>query len=303
MDVKKKYKFNFTKVISYLFLTLGGIVMLYPLVYIFMASFFTAEEFNSSVLGFFPIAKNPTFDNFKALFLANTDEYTLIYYKNSLFRTIYGTFNACLTSLLAGYVFARLQFKGKNVLFMILLATQMMPSIVGTLPMFLELVRFPFAGGNSPIYGGTGLYDTMGVYILLNGGLINVMGTFLVKQAIEATPRELVDAAKIDGANTFQIIFRVIFPVVKTIIAYIAITSAIGIWNDWSVPFYYTDSRELQTIASALTRLTSFAGQEGALINYPAILAFSLMLTVPSIIIFAIFQKWIVEGIASAGLK
>ena len=303
MQKKRRKKLKPSAIVCYFFLTLGGLIMLYPLIFIVMASFFTPEEFNTSVLGFFPIAKNPTLNNFKALFLASSDEYTLIYYKNSLFRTIYGTFCSCLTALLAGYVFARLKFKGKNVLFMILLATQMMPSIVGTLPMFLELIRFPFAGGNSPIYGGTGIYDTVGVYILLNGGLINVMGTFLVKQTIESTPPELVEAAKIDGANTFQIIFKVVFPTVKTIIAYIAITSAIGIWNDWSVPFYYTDSRELQTIASALTRLTSFAGQEGAMINYPAILAFSLMLTVPSLIIFAIFQIWFVEGIANAGLK
>ena len=133
--------------------------------------------------------------------------------------------------------------------------------------------------------------------------MLNAMGTFLVRQSIEATPIELVDAAKIDGAGTFKIIFSIIFHVIKPIMAYMAITTAIGIWNDWSTPFYYTESRDLQTIASSLTRLTSFAGQEGTIINYPAILSFSLLLTVPSIIIFAIFQKWIIEGIAVAGIK
>ncbi|MGN1078041.1 MAG: carbohydrate ABC transporter permease [Candidatus Gallimonas sp.] len=300
---KHKKKISPVKICCHAVLIVGGLLMLYPLVFIVMASFFTAEEFNTTVLGFFPVAKDPTLNNLKALFLASADSYTMIYYRNSFLRTIWGTFNSCFTALLAGYVFARLRFKGKNVLFMILLSTQMMPGIVGTMPMYLELVRFPFCGGNSPIYGGTGLYDTWGVYFLLNGGLINIMGMFLVKQAIEGIPDDLVNAAKIDGANTPTIIFRIVFPVIKTIMAYIAITSAIGIWNDWSTPFYYTDSRKLQTIASSLTRLTAFAGQEGTMINYPAILTFSLLLTIPSVIIFAIFQKWIVEGIAVAGIK
>ena len=292
----KKGKITFTQVISHLFLILGGIVMIYPLIFIFMASFFSAEEFNTSVIGFFPIAKNPTLDNFKAIFTAAVDKNTLTYLKNSLIRTAMSTVFNVLTTLLAGYVFARLKFKGKNVLFAILLATQMMPSIVGTLPMYVELVHFPFTNGK-------GIYDTFWVYVLLNGPMINIMGTFLVKQSIESIPQDTIDSAKLDGAGTFRIIFKIVFPSIKTILAYIAITTAIGMWNDWSTPFFYTDSDSLQTIASALTKLTAFAGQEGSSINYPAILSFSLMLTIPSLIIFAIFQKWIVEGIANAGIK
>lgn len=293
---KPKKRITLTQIVCHLFLIIGGFVMLYPLIFIVMASFFSPEEFNTSVISFFPIAKNPTLDNFKAIFTASVDKYTLIYLRNSLLRTGASTFFNVITTLLAGYVFARLRFKGKNVLFAILLATQMMPSIVGTLPMYVELVHFPFTNGQ-------GIYDTFWVYVILNGPLINIMGTFLVKQAIESIPQETIDSAKLDGAGTFRIIFKIVFPSIKTILAYIAITTAIGMWNDWSVPFFYTDRDSLQTIASALTKLTAFAGQEGSMINYPAILSFSLMLTIPSLIIFIIFQKWIIEGIANAGIK
>lgn len=291
------------KAAVYLFLAVGALIMVYPILFIVMVSFFTPTEFNTLGVSFFPIAQEPTLANIQQLFFVNTDRYTLIYYFNSLFRTAYGTFFACLTSLLAGYVFGRLRFKGKNVLFLILLATQMLPGIMSIMPTFLELYRFPFAGGNSVFMGGHGLYNSYGVYILLNGGAINIMGTFLVKQNIEAIPPSMEEAAKVDGAGTPRLIFFIVFPLVRAVLAYVAITQAIGIWNDWQTPFYYTTSREYQTIASALSKLSSFAGQEGTQVNYPAMMTFSLMLTVPSAIIFLIFQKNIIEGLVSAGIK
>ena len=275
---------------AYLVLGIGGLAMIYPVVYVMLAALYSAQEFNTSQIGFIPWPKEPTFKNYASLFFASGDGWTLIYLRNSLFRTVYGTAFAVLTSLLSGYVFARLRFRGKRTVFLLVLSTQMIPTIVGTLPMYLEANFLK-------------IYDTWGIYLLLNGGLINAMGMFFVKQSVEDMPVALEEVAKIDGAGTFRIIFSVVMPLIKTVLAYIAITTAIGIWNDWSTSFYYTDSRDLQVIASALSRLTAFAGQEGATINYPAILSFSLLLTVPSIVIFAIFQKWIVEGVAAAGIK
>ncbi len=287
---KNKKRLKAVDITAYIFLTVGGLIMLYPVIYVFLGALYTAKEFNTSQIGFIPWPNEPTLKNYQALFFASGDKWTAVYVKNSILRTVYGTGFAVLTSMLSGYVFARLRFRGKNAVFLIVLSTQMIPSIVGTLPMFLELKVF-------------NIYDTWGVYLLLNGGLINVMGMFLVKQSIESTPLAIEEAAKIDGAGTFCIIFRIILPLIKTVLAYIAITTAIGIWNDWSMSFYYTDSRNLQVVASALSRLTTFAGQEGTMINYPAILSFSLLLTLPSVAIFAIFQKWIVEGVAAAGIK
>lgn len=278
------------KIIAHIILATGAALMLYPCIFIIMASFFTPEEFNKTIIGLFPIAKEPTLQNIKNLLIVTADSTTLTYYVNSLLRTVYTTFFSVLTALLGGYVFARLRFKGKEVIFLILLSTMMIPGIVSTMPTYLEMRML-------------GLYDTWGVYLLLGGGAINVMGTLLVRQTIEGLPIAIEEAAKIDGANTFQIIFRVIMPMVKSVLVYIVITGAIGVWNDWGTSFYYTDSNKLQTIASALTKLTAFASKEGELMNYPAIMSFSLMLTIPSVIIFFIFQKQIVEGLMSAGIK
>lgn len=289
MKMRKK-KIYPIKIMAHTILGAGCIAMAYPIVFIILVSFFSPEEFNKTVISLFPIAKDPTWDNIKSLLVVTTDAQTLTYYINSILRTLYNTFFSLLTSLLGGYVFARLRFKGKELLFMVLLATMMIPGIVSTMPMYLELRML-------------GLYNTWGAYLLVGGGAINVMGAFLVRQTIEGMPNSLEEAARIDGANTFQIIFRIVMPMVKTVLVYIGITGAIGVWNDWSTPFYYTDSSKLQTIASALTKLTAFASKEGELMNYPAIMTFSLMLTIPSVIIFFIFQKQIVEGLMSAGIK
>lgn len=276
--------------LAYLVLAGGAVIMVYPLLYVVLASFYTAQEFNESVLGLFPIAKEPTLDNFKMLFMVGLDTATLGYYVNSILRTLYTTAFSCLSALLGGYVFARLKFRWKEGFFLCMLATQMIPGILSVLPMYLQLRAM-------------NLYDTWGVYLLLGGGALNVMGTFLVRQTLEELPVAIEEAAKVDDANTACIIFRIVLPMVKTIMIYLVITGAIGVWNDWTTPFYYTESQSMQTIPSALTRLTAFAGKEGSLIDYPLILSFSLLVTVPSVIIFFIFQKHIVRGLMSAGIK
>ncbi|UKS28315.1 carbohydrate ABC transporter permease [Paenibacillus sp. HWE-109] len=289
--------------IAHLILLGGGLILVYPLVFMFMASLFTREEYNTAVIGFFPIAKEPTLANLKLLFFSSIDKTTRYLYLNSIYRTAYATFFAVLTALLGGYVFARLRFKGKGVLFMALLATQMIPTVVALLPTYLEFVRFPFARGNYIFTGGKGLFDTWWVYILLNGGSIYILGVFLIKQSLEKVPNELDEAAKVDGAGTIRLIFQILMPLLKPVLAYIAITVSIATWNDWSAPFFYTNSSKLQTLASGLSKLTAFAGAPGSIVNYPLILSLSLLLTVPSVLLFFLFQNLIVQGLANAGLK
>lgn len=284
-------------------LLVGALLLAYPIVFIVLASMFTPQEFNTAHIGFFPIARNPTFTNLKTLFFVSINKYNLIFYENSILRTLYGTFCAVLTSMLAGFVFARLRFKGRDVLFLTLLGTTMIPGIISVMPTYLELSKFPFAGGNDIFSGGTGLLNTWWVYILLHGPAVNIMGMFLVKQSLEKTPRELDEAAKVDGAGTGRLIFQILMPLQKPVLAFVAITASIGLWNDWQTPFYYTNSTNVQTISSMLTRLTAFAGREGSMPNYPAIMTFSLMLTIPSVLLFFIFQKQMVQGLANAGIK
>lgn len=279
-----------------------GLILLYPLIFMVLAGFFTKTEFTATVLGIFPVPKQPTLENFKELVVGSLDSSVALYFRNSIIRTVYNTFWAILTSFLAGYVFARLKFKGRETLFLMLLATQMIPATLAIIPTYLEFARFPFAGGNRIFTGGTGILDSWWVY-LIGGPAINIMGTFLVKQSLEKVPLEIDEAATVDGAGTFRLIFQILFPLQLPVMAFIAITTALGTWNDFITPFFYTTSDGLQTLPAAITRLSSVGASPGAVIDYPMIITLSLGITIPALLIFAFFQKYIVQGLANTGIK
>ncbi|MBW4082547.1 carbohydrate ABC transporter permease [Paenibacillus sp. S150] len=297
-----KKQFRPTYLISHILLLGIGLVLLYPLIFMVLAGLFTRTEFTATVLGIFPIPKQPTLENFKELIVGTVDSSVAMYFRNSLIRTVYNTFWAVLTSFLAGYVFARLKFKGRETIFLILLATQMIPGTLAIIPTYLEFARFPFAGGNHVFTGGKGILDSWWVY-LIGGPGINIMGTFLVKQSLEKVPLEIDEAAVVDGAGTLRLIFQILFPLQLPVMAFIAITTALGTWNDFITPFFYTTSDSLQTLPAAITRLSSVGASPGAVINYPMIITLSLGITIPALLIFAFFQKYIVQGLANTGIK
>lgn len=299
-NIKKQFKPYY--LFGHIVLLGIGLILLYPLIFMVLAGFFTKTEFTATVLGIFPIPKQPTLENFKALIIGSTDSSVAMYFRNSVIRTAYNTFWAILTSFLAGYVFARLKFKGREVLFLIMLATQMIPGTLAIIPTYLEFARFPFAGGNDIFTGGTGILNSWWVY-LIGGPSINIMGTFLVKQSLEKVPIEIDEAAIMDGTGTFRLIFQILFPLQLPIMAFIAITTALGTWNDFITPFFYTTNDNLQTLPAAITRLSSVGASPGAVINYPMIITLSLGITIPALLIFAFFQKYIVQGLANTGIK
>jgi len=300
LSVKKQFKP--IHLLGHLVLFGFGLVLLYPLIFMILAGFFEKNEFMTTVLRVIPIPKEPTLVNYRALILGSKNAAVSTYMANSIIRTAYNTGWALLTSFLAGYVFARLKFKGREQLFLVMLATQMIPGTLAIIPTYLEFARFPFAGGNDIFTGGTGILNTWWVY-LIGGPAINIMGTFLVKQSLEKVPIELDEAAIVDGAGTLRIIFQILLPLQLPIMAFIAITTALGTWNDFVTPFFYTNSDHLQTLPSAITRISSVGASPGAVINYPLIITLSLGITVPAMLIYSFFQKYIVQGLANTGIK
>ncbi|UVI28771.1 carbohydrate ABC transporter permease [Paenibacillus spongiae] len=295
-------QFRPLNVFAHTVLMLGGLLLIYPIIFMFMAGMMSAEEYAKTVMGLFPIAKEPTFKNFMVLIGGASDSQVQTYYVNSILRTLYGLFWAMITSFLGGYVFARLRFKGRDTLFLVLLATQMIPGVVSVIPTFIEFARWPFAGGNYIFNGGKGILDSWWVY-LIGGPSINIMGTFLVKQSLEKVPYELDEAAKIDGAGTFRIIFQILMPLQLPILAFIAITTSQGIWNDWTTPFFFTTSDNLQTLPAAISRMSQLAQNPMGLPDYPLMLTLGLGVTLPMLLLFFFFQRYIVQGLANAGIK
>ena len=270
----------------YFCLIVISFIMLYPLIFMILAGFFTADEYNNAILTLFPIPQYPTLANYLALFTLGEVAGPFL---NSLLRTVYSSVMAAASTIACGYVFSRLHFKGRNALLMGLLLTSMVPSTVTMIPTFLLYVQW-------------NLYDTWFVYLV--GGLsINTMGTFIVKQYLDSVPVSLDESAKIDGAGTARIIFNILLPLAKPIMGYIIITTAIGVWNDWSTAFFYTESSSLELLPSAITRLSMRANEGSALPDYPRMITLGLALTIPALIIYLCFQRYIVEGIAHAGIK
>ena len=283
------------KIFIYLLLIVFSFAMLYPMIFMFLAGLFSAEEYYLTTLTLFPFPSKPTLENYFALFNLAKYPSFIIYFANSLGRTVYSTVMAVITVLFCSYVFARMRFAGKNVLFLALLFTTMIPGTITLIPTYLMYANWPFTGGK-------GILDTWWVYVI-TGPAINVMGTFVAKQYIETIPVSLDEQAKIDGANIIQIMFRIILPVAKPIFMYIVITTAIGVWNDWSTSFFFTSSDSLQVLPSAITQLSMEASTGMTIPNYPLMITLGLAVTIPALIIYLVFQKYIVESIAFVGIK
>jgi multiple sugar transport system permease protein len=300
MRHKKKMLVFKDNILAYIVLTIGGLIVLYPMIFMVLVALFTKEEYFSTVMVLFPFPKHVTLENFLAAFGGGTDASIQIYFFNSMVRTIYNVIFATITTLFGGYVFGRLRFKGRDTLFFILLATSMVPGTVSLIPTYIEYVRWPFAGGNNIFFGGHGILDSFWVY-LISGPAINIMGTFIVKQYMETIPKEMDESAKIDGAGTFRLLFRILFPIARPIFAFVAITTAMGTWNDWVTPFFFTSSDKLQTMPAAIARLSNVS--VSSIPNYPLIITLGLAVTLPALILFFVFQKYIVEGLANVGVK
>ena len=293
-----------TRWLRYVLLIAGCILFIYPVFYALGVGFMTKNQFATTPPTIIPIVPPLSLVNYKLLLLVDTgiDPFVPRYYINSVIRTVWYIGWTVLTSFVAGYVFARLRFRGKNVLFLVLLITAMIPPVVTLAPTYLMLARFPLLGGNNVSgRGGSGFLDTYTVLLLLN--LVNILAIFLVRLSMNTFPVALEDSARMDGAGIFRIMFRVVFPIQKPILAYIAITTGVAIWNDWYSPFVYTNKPQFQTLASAVSKLTSVAVGQYGVPDWPKIITMGLGLTVPSLIMFAFFQRYIVQGLSSAAVK
>lgn len=290
--------------VRYTILGITSLLFIYPLVYAVGVAFMTSNQFATTPPSLNPFQPPFSLRNYRLLLLLNikTEPNMPFFYVNSVVRTAWYIVWAVLVSFVAGYVFARLRFRGKNFVFLALLMTTMIPPVVTMAPTYLMMARFPLIGGNDILgQGGNGFLDTYAVLLLLN--LVNILGIFLVRMSMQTFPTAIEDSGRMDGANIFRIMFQLVFPIQKPILAYVAITTGVLIWNDWYVPFVFTDRPEFQTLAAAVSRLTSVAVGQYGIPDWPRIITLGLGMTIPSVVMFAFFQRYIVAGLASAAVK
>lgn len=209
------------------------------------------------------------------------------YFLNTLIMASAITAGQLLTSILAAYAFARLRFFGKNLLFGLFLATLMIPAQVVLIPNYLTLSRL-------------GLINTYGALIL--PFLASGFSVFLIRQHFKSVPQELEDAARIDGAGRFTVLWRIFVPLAKPAIATAGLFTFLSEWNAYLWPLIVTDSDSMRTVQVGLASFLALNQEEG-LTNWPVVLAASVLVLLPTLIAFALTEKQLVKGITLSGLK
>lgn len=205
---------------------------------------------------------------------------------NSTLVTVCVTFGRVLLDSMAGYALARLCFRGRTALFMFVLSVMAVPGVVLLIPKFLVLNTF-------------GLFDTYTGMILPL--LVDAAGIFIMKQFFESIPREVEEAARMDGAGTVRIFWSVVLPMARPALITLTILSFQGSWNEFSHFLVATQSSQYETLTTGLARFVS--GGLGSGTRYPLKLAAALLSTIPVAVLFFCFQRYFVRGANSGSVK
>ena len=252
------------------FLSIFSVIMMYPMGWTIMTAFKTNADIRLNRTKFFP--REWSIDGFVTAFAkAPIGKWFL----NSVFITVVVTAAVILTSTLIGYVFAKYEFKGKKVLFLLLLATMM--------PRYLLVQKLH-------------LFNTQWALIVPN--IISVFSVYLAKQFIEDIPGSLCDAAKIDGAGPIRIYWSVILPNIKPAIGSIGIFTAMRQWNDYLNPLLMLNDIDKMTLPLGLVMFDSQRA-----VDLSATMAVATMVMMPMILIFLMFQKQFIKGLTMSGIK
>lgn len=268
------------KVLAYTAIWISSLIMFMPFVYTLFNSLKTTAQYNKYPPEFFP---DPIrWSNYPEVWeLANFSTYTW----NSLTVSILSIIGAVLSSSMIAYAFARLRFPFRDTLFMIVLGTMMIPSVVTMIPQFM-------------IFKKLGMLDTL-MPLWVIEWLGQPFGIFLMRQAFLGIPKEYEEAAKMDGCNPFQIYWKVALPMCKPALATLAIFTFMAKWNEILAPVIYITSAEKYTLPIGIL---SLKGQwTGG--NDQYLVAAALLSLIPILIVFLLAEKYFVEGARSSGLK
>ena len=275
---KKKNVYKQHHIVIIAFLIVFSIIMMYPMAWMLMTSFKSNADIQINKTKFFP--EKWTIEGYQTAFEKAPIAQWFI---NSILVVVVVTAAVIITSTLIGYIFAKYEFKGKKVLFVLLLATMMVPPQVTMIPRYLMIQEMH-------------LFNTLGALIV--PGLVSAFSIYMARQFIADVPDSLCEAAKIDGAGPFRIYWSVILPNIKPAIGSIGIFTAMMNWNDYLNPLLMLNDMEKMTLPLGLV---IFDTQRVA--DMSATMAAASMMMMPMIIIFVIFQKQFVKGMTMSGIK
>src|SRR5690625_1102475 len=280
----KKNKRLLNNIIFYVFVIGLGVAMIYPILWMFASSLKPATEIFNNAISLWP--SEFIWENYVEGWAGFGGIGFATFFKNSIIVTAIVVVGTLLTGSLVAYGFARINFKFSNILFACLMATIMLPVQVTLIPQYI-------------IFNEIGWVNTF--YPLLIPGLMGAQPffIFLLIQFIRGIPRELDEAAFMDGANKFDIYWQIILPLLKPALVSVALFCFMWTWDDFLAPLIYLNDASLHTVTIALR---NFMDSTGAT-SWGPLLAMASLSLVPQVLIFAFFQKNLVEGISTTGLK
>jgi multiple sugar transport system permease protein len=223
------------------------------------------------------IPKNPSLDNYVQIIFTFQDGLFPRWFFNTVFTTAAITIGGLLLNTLAGYIFAKKEFYGRDVVFALLLSTMMVPGAVTLIPAFLMINKL-------------GLFNTY--WALIVPGLSSAFGVFMMRQFISSLPSELIEVSKIDGASELRIFWSIIVPLSIPGMAALGIFTVINAWNAFLWPLVVLRSNTMRTLVVGLATVQSEFN-----INYGLVMAGSVLTVLPLLILYALFQPYFVEGL------
>jgi multiple sugar transport system permease protein len=266
------------RIILYIIIIFSSCLMVLPFLWMLSSSLKPDLEVFTYPIQWIPA--HPIWNNYK--YIWEKANYITLFYNSTKLTSII-TFLQLITCSMAAYAFSKIEFPGRDKLFLVYLGTLMVPFQVIMIPQFIIMRKLH-------------LVDTHLALILVQA--FSPFGVFLLKQFYTSIPNELLEAARIDGLNEFGIYAKIILPLSKPALASLAIFTSVQVWNDFLAPLIYLNSKELFTIQLGLRSLISEYTAE-----YGPIMAASVVSLIPILIIFAFCQKFFEEGIAMTGLK
>lgn len=264
------------RIIAFTLLAMGAFVMMVPLVYMVATSF----KYPNEVYELNIIPHEPTLDNYTYIF-KNTR--FGIWFVNSLITSTLVTVSVLFFDSLVGYTLAKFKFRGREFIFIAILTTLMIPTEMLIVPWYIMAKNFGWLNS----YWG-----------IMFPGLITGFGVFLMRQFFSGIPDDYIHAARIDGLNEFQIWWQVAMPLVTPALSALAIFTFLGNWTAFLWPLIATNDRGLYTVPVGLA---SFSGE--FLSDWELIMTGATLATLPTLIVFIIFQRYIIRGVVLAGLK
>lgn len=273
-------KKRLTNILIYVILTIMAFIMIVPFAWMILTALKTNQE-AISVSPFFIFPQSGWhWENFATVWKSYN---FLTLYKNTLLMIFFRVVCACLTATMAGYAFGRLKFPGKNALFSLVLIQMMVPAQIFIIPQYLMMSKL---GALNTQFG------------LVFPGIVTAFGTYLLKTGYEGLPKDLEEAAGLDGCNIGQKFLLIMMPLTRSSMVSLGIFTAVFAFKDLMWPMIVCTKASTTTLSAALAKMQ---GQYQS--DYPAMMAAATLAVLPMVVIYVIFQKQFVEGIATSGGK